>query len=307
MSEMQKQTKATIIEQVLITGNLASLTPEQRVEYYNAVCASTGLNPLTRPFDFIVLNGKLTLYARKDAADQLRKIHGVSIVIKEQKEVDGIYIVTANGKDRSGKEDEDVGAVNVAGLKGEMKANAIMKAITKAKRRVTLSVCGMGMLDETEVESIPGAEPFSEQAQAKTEAKTEAMKEKLIPKKEKPIEVKAEPVAVEAAPVEEKRLPPAEPVVDVPPPAPKPKAKEKDNLSEGKKLLQELEDAPDQDTLNAVIQKINLEIKPNGKFPLSKISIADAKAFKEEVVKIRDMKKLDFDSEKKVMGTDESF
>ena len=32
-----------------------------------------------------------------------------------------------------------------------------MKAVTKAKRRVTLSICGLGMLDETEVESIPGA------------------------------------------------------------------------------------------------------------------------------------------------------
>jgi hypothetical protein len=29
---------------------------------------------------------------------------------------------------------------------------------TKAKRRVTLSICGLGMLDETEVETIPGAE-----------------------------------------------------------------------------------------------------------------------------------------------------
>ena len=33
-------------------------------------------------------------------------------------------------------------------------ANAIMKAETKAKRRVTLSICGLGMLDETELETI---------------------------------------------------------------------------------------------------------------------------------------------------------
>jgi len=32
-----------------------------------------------------------------------------------------------------------------------------MRAETKAKRRVTLSICGLGMLDETEVDSIPGA------------------------------------------------------------------------------------------------------------------------------------------------------
>jgi len=37
--------------------------------------------------------------------------------------------------------------------------NALMKAVTKAKRRVTLSICGLGMLDETEVETIPSARP----------------------------------------------------------------------------------------------------------------------------------------------------
>ena len=34
-----------------------------------------------------------------------------------------------------------------------------MKSETKAKRRVTLSLCGLGMLDETEIETIPSATP----------------------------------------------------------------------------------------------------------------------------------------------------
>jgi len=42
-------------------------------------------------------------------------------------------------------------------MNAEDKANAIMKCETKAKRRVTLSICGLGFLDETEVDSIPGA------------------------------------------------------------------------------------------------------------------------------------------------------
>ena len=46
------------------------------------------------------------------------------------------------------------GAVPIAGLKGEEFANALMKAETKAKRRATLSICGLGVLDETEVETI---------------------------------------------------------------------------------------------------------------------------------------------------------
>jgi hypothetical protein len=36
-------------------------------------------------------------------------------------------------------------------------ANAAMKCITKAKRRATLSVCGLGLLDETGIETIPAA------------------------------------------------------------------------------------------------------------------------------------------------------
>jgi len=52
---------ATIMEQVVATGNLAALTPEQRVNYYRSVCDSLGLNPLTQPFQYITLNGNLTL------------------------------------------------------------------------------------------------------------------------------------------------------------------------------------------------------------------------------------------------------
>ncbi len=65
------------IEDVLMRGDLSKLTDQQRLEYYNRVCTSVGLNPLTRPMEYIVLNGKLQLYARRDAADQLRKLHGI--------------------------------------------------------------------------------------------------------------------------------------------------------------------------------------------------------------------------------------
>ena len=47
--------------------------------------------------------------------------------------------------------------LSLAILKGEAKANAVMKAETKAKRRVTLSICGMGWVDESEIDSIPNA------------------------------------------------------------------------------------------------------------------------------------------------------
>jgi hypothetical protein len=63
------------------------------------------------------------------------------------------------GHDQSGRTDSDTGAVSITGLKGENRANAIMKAITKGKRRLTLSLAGLGWLDESEVGSIPSARP----------------------------------------------------------------------------------------------------------------------------------------------------
>lgn len=142
------------IERVLMTGDLSKLTPDQRLSYYNATCKSLGLNPLTRPFDYIALNGKLTLYAKRDCTDQLRKVHKVSIKSVVPSKMDDLFVVVTAAEDADGRTDQSTGAVNIAGLKGEALANAMMKAETKSKRRVTLSICGLGMLDETEVETL---------------------------------------------------------------------------------------------------------------------------------------------------------
>jgi hypothetical protein len=148
---------AHLVEQVVMKGDLTSLTPAERLQYYREVCSSVGINPLTKPFDYLVLNGKMVLYANRSCAEQLRKVNGVGITKLEKDWHDDIYIVTAYAKDGSGREDAGTGAVACGNLKGEALANALMKAETKAKRRVTLSICGLGMLDETEVETIPGA------------------------------------------------------------------------------------------------------------------------------------------------------
>lgn len=150
---------ADIVERVVMAGDLGKLTPADRVSYYRATCESVGLNPLTRPFDYITLNGKLTLYARKDATDQLRRIHRVSVEIANRDRIEDVYIVTARATTPDGRTDESTGAVTIGSLKGDALANALMKAETKAKRRVTLSICGMGWLDETEIGSIPDARP----------------------------------------------------------------------------------------------------------------------------------------------------
>jgi len=166
MSDLSPTTpsvSAGVLERALVSGDLAGLNESQRLEYYRAVCESLSLNPLTRPFEYLRLNGRLVLYATRAAADQLRAIHGISILDAQIERQDDLITVTVRGRTRDGREDVEVGVVSVAGLRGDALANAQMKALTKAKRRLTLSLAGLGWMDETETETIPGAQRIAEQ------------------------------------------------------------------------------------------------------------------------------------------------
>ena len=149
---------AAVLERVIASGDLSRLTPEERNSLYVQTCSSLGLNPMTRPFEYVTLQGKMVLYARKDATDQLRAIRDVSVSIASREKVGELLIVTARAT-IGGRSDESIGAVALEGLRGSDLANAYMKAETKAKRRVTLSICGLGFLDETEVADV-GAAPL---------------------------------------------------------------------------------------------------------------------------------------------------
>lgn len=154
LAPQQNDMTAATVEAVLLGGDLSKLTSEQRLSYYQAVTKSLGLNPLTKPFDFITLNGKLTLYAKRDCTDQLRALRGISITISDRSTLGDVYVVTARASTPEGRTDESTGAVSIKGLAGEALANGYMKAETKAKRRVTLSIAGLGMLDETEAQDV---------------------------------------------------------------------------------------------------------------------------------------------------------
>lgn len=157
-NEIMNADSAGMLENVLVAGDLSKLTASERLDYYGKVCQSMGLNPLSRPFDYINLNGKLILYAKKDATDQLRKLNGVSIDDIDIQESEDSFRVKVKGHDRDGRSDVEIGCVAKSDMRGNIQ-NAEMKAVTKAKRRLTLSLCGLGWLDETEVETIPTAKP----------------------------------------------------------------------------------------------------------------------------------------------------
>ena len=161
-----------ILSSVMLKGDVSGLNSTQKIQYVNALCGRLGLDPVTRPFDITTMNGKQVIYANKGCAEQLRQVRQVSIDSVQTKTEGDLFVVTANASTKERK-DSDIGVVNVKGLFGEKLANATMKAITKAKRRVTLSICGLNMLDQTEVESVQFTNPHTQkQIMAPTNEKT---------------------------------------------------------------------------------------------------------------------------------------
>lgn len=155
----RNQISSDLLEKVILGNDLSGLTALQKVEYVKNICQTIGLNPVTKPIQLMKFQGKEVPYFTKDASEQLRKNNRVSISKIETKVHDGgLYVVTAYAATPDGRQDCSTGAIVITGLRGDALANAMMKAETKAKRRVTLSICGLGFIDEMEVDSLPQAQ-----------------------------------------------------------------------------------------------------------------------------------------------------
>lgn len=170
-----------IIAKLVLNGDCSLLSSDQKIEYMRYRCEQLGIDLAEKPFEFIVLNGKEVMYATKACTDALCRIRLVTRQITSREKVDDVYIITARATDPSGRSDESTGVVplvkedgtweqaqsgkkffkkngKLIKLNADEFANAIMKAETKAKRRAVLSLFGLGMLDETELETIPREE-----------------------------------------------------------------------------------------------------------------------------------------------------
>ena len=148
---------AKMVESLVMRGDISALSPEHRVRFYVQTCEGLGLNPHSQPFAFLKLNGKEVMYATRGATDQLAAMHRI-----DRKIIDGPRIMdiagskvaycVAEARHPNGRTETATATLPVADP-----VNLYMKLETKAKRRVTLSILGLGLLDETELETIPGA------------------------------------------------------------------------------------------------------------------------------------------------------
>lgn len=194
--------QASIANQLILQGDLSKLSANDKVRYYNGYCERMGLDPYTKPFDLLRLNGREVLYCTRSGTQQLNKLHKVSHLItsRDTNTDAGVYIVTSKASLPDGRCTESLGAVNIAGLKGEAYANAIMKAETKAKRRATLDLLGLGVLDESEADSIPNASKvaISAMVEALPEIEVEAV-EVIETEEEKELSIGRLAIAIKKA------------------------------------------------------------------------------------------------------------
>jgi len=146
-----------VMSSLVLNGDISKLNPAQKMSYYNSLCARIGLDPVTQPFQLIKLQGKEVMYATKGATQQLAKTYNISFEQKGREIISDVLVVTVKATMKDGRYTDEEGAVSIAGLKGEPLANAMMKASTKAKRRAVLSLLGLGMLDESELDTLPQA------------------------------------------------------------------------------------------------------------------------------------------------------
>ena len=153
--DLDEHTAAKVVESLVLRGDLSGLGPRERANHYIAVCHGLGLNPASKPLDYLRLNGKEILYPNKGATDQLAAIHKVTReIIDGPKVMDlaGTKLVYAlcRASLPGGRFETSVATVPLVDP-----VNVLMKVETKAKRRATLSILGLGMLDEMELETIP--------------------------------------------------------------------------------------------------------------------------------------------------------
>jgi hypothetical protein len=156
----QEEAGFAALAHVLGSGDLSQLNNGERVGHYLRLCRSLGLNELSRPFDWIYFKGgegepeKLALYPNQSCAAQLRRQHHMRVQITRREVVGELFVCEATAYTPDGREDvasKYVPLTNRYGrLKGTMLANAMMKAETGAKRRVTLSMVGLASPPDAE-------------------------------------------------------------------------------------------------------------------------------------------------------------
>ena len=133
----------------------SKVTEDDKLRYAISICKALDIPTPLNPFKFINMKGKTVLYATKEAAELIaeRNKISVNVVNKYLDKEQNIYVVEVRALMPHGRTFDNFAALSVAGLSGEARANAMMKTMSKAIRRVVFAAVGLSVMDEAELAS----------------------------------------------------------------------------------------------------------------------------------------------------------
>jgi hypothetical protein len=155
-------------QQLVIQHDLSKLTPEEVAKYLADVSVFIGLDPGLNGLDTIWMKNEngpgqsLVVYARRGTAEILRNILRIEVQSLTNQMINGSIVFTAAGRKPDdngvvgGRNEIATGSKYITGLVGKALDDAIMTASTRALRRLTMQFTSLGILDESEVQSLVG-------------------------------------------------------------------------------------------------------------------------------------------------------
>jgi len=170
-----------VMREFVMTGDLSAIAKQDRPGLVMALCRYIGVDPIERPFSVFKDGKREVLYANRACTSALCRVRRISreVIAVEEKTIAGQLVIFAKARATmlsTGRYDESTGVVPVMVddkvwdeqarrkvSKGwrmpdpNEAANLPMKAETKAKRRAVLDLVGLGLTDESEIDTIKGA------------------------------------------------------------------------------------------------------------------------------------------------------
>jgi len=181
-----------LAERLIIHNDLTKLSAKERLDFYRAKCRWYGLDWRLAPFDYIMTKQGVKLHLNATGTDLLRAQKKITIVDSKWEIVGQLVVSTVEGQMPDGRRDREIGAVSIANARGDDLANAIMKSMTKAKRRLVISMGGIGTDEDTEAESttahiVPAVEMHGEETDGAVQQDSDVPQSPPLPEPAPPV------------------------------------------------------------------------------------------------------------------------
>ena len=182
VTEISQNTIPAAAIRAQLQNDWAGVSDGDRLKAVMAICKALDIPTPLNPFKFINMKGRVVLYAPSEASQLLADAKKASVLItgKVLDQETGIYTVECRVTTQARTVD-NYACVYIGDLKGEARANAMMKCATKAQRRTVFGAFGLSVADDDDLAFIPPAEPTKEPIDEETaDIKAELFKQLMV-------------------------------------------------------------------------------------------------------------------------------